>query len=276
MREYFKDEQSKKIKLSEYLKMKKSKFKDFTCEEEDRIPRTKYIIEAIGDVELDIETYELFLTQFQCWGGRYDVRTKKETLKGIYDISVKYPFLTKDALEEIWFVYIHDQFEEYHLADALEIFIRYYGMTDKALLTYIEYVDERAKEFDKKFEEEASRLDEYSGEYDEDLIKHLKYIIESQHISSEQIVSSLPSRELIEKDREQLIDISRQTRIFFGACQPISYQMIEILATSGSLDYYPEQPQYVICGTSKVEATFTKQEFLDSAYKKQKTMIKRK
>ena len=98
-----------------------------------------------GDVELDIETYELFLAQFQCWGGRYDVRTKKETLKGIYDISVKYPFLAPDALEEIWFVYIHDQFEEYHLADALEIFIRYYGMTDKALLTYIEYIDERAK-----------------------------------------------------------------------------------------------------------------------------------
>ena len=78
----------------------------------------------------------------------------------------------------------------------------------------------------------------------------------------------LPSKELLEKDRQQLIDISTQTRIFMGVCQPISYQMIESLAIGKGLDHYPEQPAYLINGTRKIETTFTKQEFLDSIKKR--------
>ena len=106
MKKYFRDEETKKLKLSEYLKLDESEFKYYLCDEKYRGPRTKYIMEIIGDVEFDEETYKLFLSEFQCCGGRYDVRTKRETIKGIYDLSQKYPFLSADALDEIWFVYI--------------------------------------------------------------------------------------------------------------------------------------------------------------------------
>jgi len=273
MEVYFKEKETRKLRLSEYLKLDQSDFKYFICEEKYREPRTKYIMEIIGDVEFDEETYKLFIRQFQCFGGRYDVRTKKETFKGIYEISQKYSFLTADALEKIWFVYIHDQFEAYALDEALGKFIELFGKTEKAIHSYIEYVDKKAKEFDKQFEDEAAKLDYL--DYDRDLIEHLQYIIKSQHITAEQIISSLPSKDLIAKDKEQLIEICERTRIYFGACHPISYQMIESLATGEGLDYYPEQPKYLISETRTIDAVFTKQEFLDSIKEKSRKLEKK-
>lgn len=272
MKSYFKEKETKKLKLSEYLKL--TEFKCFLCDEKYREPRTKYIMEIIGDVELDEETYKLFLRQFQSCGGRYDVRLKPETIKGIYDISQKYPFLTADALDEIWFVYIHDQFEEYMLDEVLGKYIEMYGKRDEALFKYLEYVDKTAKKFDKQFIKEASKLELYCKYYDKDLIKHLQYIIKSQHIPSDKIIDCLPSSELINKDKEQLTDISTRTRIYMGACHPISYQMIESLATSEGLDYYPELPKYIINGTTTIDTTFTKQEFLDSIKERKETKKK--
>ena len=276
MKKYIKEEQTKRVKLSEYMKLDKSEFKYYLCDEKYREPRTKYIMEIIGDVELDEETYKLFIKQFQCCGGRYDVRTKRETIKGIYDLSQKYSFLSTDALEEIWFVYIHDQFEEYALDEVLGMYIDLFGKTDETLLKYIDYIDKTAKQFDKKFIEEASKLDVYCGEYDPDLIRHLQYIIKAQHISADKIISSLPGRELIEKDKAQLTDISKRTRIFLGACYPISYQMIESLATGEGLDYYPEQPKYLINKTTTFDTTFTKQEFIDSIQKEKVKKLEKK
>lgn len=268
MSKFFKEEETKKLKLSEYLKLDESKFKCFLCEEKYRGPRTRYIMEAIGDAELDEETYKLFLAQFQRYGGRYDVRTKKETFQGIYDILKKYPSLTADALDEIWFVYIKDQFEEYALDEVLGKYIEIHGETQDALQAYLAFVDLKAKEYDARFECEAKSLEQYKAEYGEDFIKHLQYIIKSQHITASEIEKSLPEKQLVEKDRQQLIDISTQTRIFMGACHPISYQMIESLATGQGLDYYPEQPAYLINGSRTIETTFTKQEFLDSIQKR--------
>ena len=268
MGKYFKEAKTKKQKLSDYLE--KIEFKCSLYDEKSRKSRTQYIMEIIGDVEFDEETYKLFISEFDCFGGRYSVRTKSETIKGIYDISQKYPFLTSSALEEIWFVYIHDQFEVYDLEKELGKYIDTYGRTDEALEKYLEYVDLTAKEFDKQYQLEADKLGIFCDEYDKELIEHLQFIIKQQHISFEKVISSLPSRQLIDKDKKQLEKIMEETRIFFGACHPISYQMIESLATDEGLDYYLEQPKYLICGTRTIDTTFTKQEFLKSVKEKQK------
>ena len=267
MSKYFKEEELKKLKLSEYSKMCKSDFQYYVCDEKYRKLRAEYIISIIGDVELDEDTYRLFMGQFDSYGGRYDVRTKRETIKGIYEILQKYPFLSAASLDQIWFAYIHDQFEAYYLIDELGKYFKSYGKTEEALDKYLGYVDEIAKEYDKQFHGTAAKLVEYCEDYDQDLIRYLQIIIKGQHVSLDSIISSLPSKELIDKDKKQLGDIIRQTRIFFGACYPISYQMIESLATGEGLDDYPEQPQYMICGTRKIDTTFTKQEFLESIEK---------
>lgn len=266
--EYFKKEDIKKHKLSEYLQFETSDFKHMLCDEERRVPRTKYIMGILGDVEMDMETYKLFIGQFQSFGGRYDVRTKPETIKGIYDISQKYPCLAKDALDEIWFVYIQDLFEEYALDEILGKYIEIHGETDDAFGAYLDFVERKANEYQTRFEEDAKSLDKYKAEYGEDLIKHLQYIVKGQHISASDIEKAIPSKELIEKDKQQLGEIATQTRIFMGMCEPISYQMIESLATGKGLDSYPEQPAYLINSTRKIETTFTKQEFLDSIKKR--------
>ena len=262
--EYFKKEETKKHKLSEYLDFQDSDFKYLLCDTGRRVPRTKYLIETLGDVEMDIETYKLFIGQFQSFGGRYDVRTKPETIKGIYDISTKYTFLAQDALDEIWFVYIQDLFEEYALDEMLGKYIELHGKTDDAISAYLDFIDRKAKDYEPRFEAEAEKLDQYIPEFGLDFIKHLKYIVKSQHIPASEIEKALPEKELIAKDRQQLVDISTQTRIFMGCCHPISYQMIESIAVGDGLDYYPDQPAYLINGSRKIDTTFTKQEFLDS------------
>ncbi len=271
MSKFFKEEPVTTFPLSEYLIKDKDEFKGCIFDEESRQRRTKYIMSILGDISLEKDTYELFMRQFQSFGGKYDVRTKKETIKGMYDISKRYPKLTSSALEEIWFTYIKDLFEEYALTDMLEKYLDIHGQTDDAIKAYLDFVETKAVEFEKTFKEASKELECYKEEYGERVVSHLQHIMQRQHISLEQIIASLPSSELIKKDQEQLSELSKKTRIYMGVCLPLSQQMIESLATGESLDYYPEQPSYVINGTSKVDATFTKQQFLDSVQKQQKT-----
>jgi hypothetical protein len=269
---YFKQKQLKKLKLSEYLKLDKSKCEYFLCSEKYRAPRTKYIMEIIGDVEFDEETYELFLKQWQCSGGMYDVRTKRETIKGIYDISQKFPFLTALALDEIWFRYISDLFEEYYLLDTLEIFFERFGKKDKTFKLFLCFIDQIAREHHKKYVNEAQKLESLEIEYSKMFVSYLQDLIIEHHFSFDKIKKYLPSAEIIKKDEEQLKGIIESTRIYFGACDPVSYQMIKSSVTGEGLDHYPEQPQYCICETSKIDTMFTKQEFLESI---EKTKIKK-
>lgn len=94
------------------------------------------------------------------------------------------------------------------------------GKTEKGLFEYIDYVNKTADEYDKKFIKEVLKLDIYYDKYDYELIQYLQYMIESQHILDHKIISSLPGRELIGKDKKQLHSIIKK-RIFFGACYPI-------------------------------------------------------
>lgn len=267
MSKFFKEELKKEYPLSEFLVKEPEEFKGCIFTEEARQCRTKYIKEILGDISLDADTYKLFITQFQCFGGRYDVRTSKETIKGIYDISKRYPQLTAAALDEIWFTYIKDLFEEYALVDILEKYISIHGQTDDAIVAYLDFVARKAKEFDAPFKETAKELDKYKEEYGERFITHLQHLMRSRHIPLEQVVDSLPSPELIKKDQEQLGEISRATRIYMDVCPPISQQMTDTLAAGESLDCYLEQPLYIINGTRNITASFTKQEFLDSVEK---------
>jgi len=264
---YIKEKESQKYKLSEYLKLDKSESEYSLCPEKYRAPRTEYIMDIIGDAEFDEETYVLFLKQWQCYGEMYDVRTKRETFKGIYDILQRFPFLTVVALDEIWFRYISDLFKEYYLEDTLEMFFERFGKEDKTFKLFLGFIDQIAKQHHQKYICEAQKVQDLEIEYSDKLVSYLKDLIIRQHFSFEQIKSFLPSAELIKKDETQLSSIVESTRIYFGACDPISHQMVKSLATGEGLDYYPEQPQYVICGTRKIDTTFTKQEFLESIEK---------
>lgn len=202
----------------------------------------------------------------------YDVRTKRETFKGIYDISQRFPFLTVDALDEIWYMYISDLFKEYYLEDTLEMFFERFGKEDKTFKLFLSFIDKIAKEHHQKYIDEAHKLDTLTVEYSEKLVSYLKDFIIGQHLCFDEIKKCLPSPEIIKKDEAQLKEIVESTRIYFGACDPISYQMVESLVIGEGLDYYPEQPQYMICGTRKIDTTFTKQEFLESI---EKTKVKK-
>ena len=65
---YFTKEEKEKFLLSDYLKMSDDMFKKEIFKESDRLARTKYLIEVLGDAYLDIDTYKLFIRQFQSFG----------------------------------------------------------------------------------------------------------------------------------------------------------------------------------------------------------------
>ena len=197
---YIKEKELKKRKLSEYLKMDKFECQYFCSSEQGRKIRTEYIMKIIGDVKLDEETYRLFLKQWQSGGGMYSVRTKKETIKGIYDIFERFPFLTADALSEIWFRYISDLFDEYSLEGVLEIYFDRFGKKDETFRMYLGFIDQVAIEHHQKYIEESKKIDGMYDEYSKEFISHLKCLIIKQHLSLDDIQKCLPSAEIIKRD----------------------------------------------------------------------------
>lgn len=261
---YFTKEEKEKFLLSDYLKMSDEIFKEEIFKESDRLARTKYLIETLGDVYLDIDTYKLFIRQFQSFGGPYSVLIDKDTIKGIYEIYKMYPFLTEEALSSIWFLYIRDLFEEYELPYMLELFIKTYGMKDETFEKYMSYIEKKGREHQKMYDEDALKVSTLTG-----YSKHFCYFIESlilrKHYTFDKVHTYLPEASLIKKDEAHLLDLEERTHIYMGACMPVSYIMIEELLKGEPLE---EKPTYYASTGLKEEATFTKEEFLQSIKKK--------
>lgn len=261
---YFKESEKEEKLLSEYLK---DGSKSYRWSEDARIARTKYLMDILGDVPFSQELYETFIGEFQCWGGRYDVRTKKETIKGIYEISRKYPFLTEDGIEHIWFKYIRDLFEEYSIMDVFEKYVEMFGKTDEAFELFMDYIDKKADIHQERYEQDAKLADELVSSYGQSFVDHIKGLIKREHFTYDYLKEYLPSSELIKKDEKHIHELSRKTRIYFGCCLPVSYTMFDILIEDGTLDTYTDTPTYYINSSIKEQATFTKKEFLDSIKK---------
>ncbi|MBQ6840642.1 MAG: hypothetical protein IJO63_00805 [Bacilli bacterium] len=271
MSKYFEEEQSKEFLLSDYLKRDASSFKHSIYTDSDRIKRTEYLISLLGDVPLSEQLYELFIIQFQRFGGKYDVRVRPDTIEGIYKITRKYPMLTISAIEEIWFRYIKDLFEDYSLTRILDKYLEVFGIQDETFELFMTYVDKKADELQKMYIEDSLQLEQLGDDYSKSFVDHLKYLILSKHYQYGEIKKYLPEASLVTIDEDHLIALSKQSRIFFGCCNPVSYTMLDTLLETQTLDSYPEHPTYYIStGLSEI-ATFTKQDFLDSI---QKTKIK--
>lgn len=273
MSKYFIEKE--KILLSKYIEeIVKEDSKYYSAiQKEKTVAEVKYLIQCFGDIEMSRDIISKFCDQFHCFGGRYDVRTDLETLKGVYEITKIYPQLSLEALDEIFFVYIKDLFDKYELVDKLGKLIKLFGETDECFEIYKIYIGKKADELQKKYEQKALILDDYKEEYGEMFIDYLKGLIKRKHFSIDEIISSMPSSELIKKDEEQLSDISKKTRIYFGACYPVSYSMM-LAFIKGNIEKYPDQPSYYIDVCKQdIPTTFTKTEFLESI-EKQKKKIK--
>lgn len=267
MKKYFNEEKKEKYLLSEYLKMKKEDVKSTLCDEDIRLRRTKYLIEILGDVTLDKDMYKLYINSFQSFGGRYSVRTREDTLTDIYNIYKNYEYLSIYAIEKIWFIYIRDLFNEYNIMDVLEKIIKIFGKTEEAFELFIQYIEKKSDELQQKYIEDTLNLEELKDKYSENFISHLKDLILSQHYAYEEIKKYLPSSELIKKDEEHILELSRKTRIYFGCCNPVSYTLFDSMLENKTLDGYNEILKYYINNDREELATFTKQEFLESIKK---------
>lgn len=253
--------------LKEKFKEEKSLSKYLEVADDQKKRELRYLIEVLTDVELDEDMMDLFHRQFHCFGGRYSVRVKPETIKGIYGITRKFPELTKSAIDEIWFRYITDLYEEYDMTDILDKYFEVFGKTDEAFELFIDYVDKKADEQQERYKEEAKELDELKEEYGERFTDHLKSLVIREHFKTEDIKKYLPSADLIKKDEKHICDLSARTRIFFGCCEPVSYTMFDILLEEKTLETYTETPTYYISTGRSEQATFTKTEFLESIEK---------
>ena len=264
MSEYFKKEQKEEKRLSKYLEVA----------EERQKRELEYLIEVLGDVSLDEDMMKLFHQQFHCFGGRYSVRTKPETIKGVYSFTRRFPELSKSAIDEIWFRYIDDTFQKYDMETVLEKYLEMFGKEDESFELFIGYVEKKADQEQEIKKQEAETLDELKEEYGKRFTDHLKSLVIREHKDIEEIKKYLPSAELIQKDEQHILDLSTKTRIYFGCCEPVSYTMFDILVEEKTLDTFTETPTYYISTGRKEQATFTKTEFLESI-KKEKVKIKK-
>lgn len=274
MSEYFKEREEEKILLSKHKEeIEKDHSKFCYVYSESTIPEIEYLIKQLGDVEMTRENIAIFCNQFHSLGGRYDVRTDLDTFKGVYEITKRYPNLSKKAIEKIIFIYIKDLFEKYQLVEKLEKFIKMFGETDECFQVFYTYAEKKAEELQKEYDKEALLLNKYKEEYSEQYIEYLKNLIKRKHISKDLIIECLPSADLIKEDEQHKHEISSKTRIYFGSFYPVSYFMTTDLI-KGNINKYPEQPCYYINVLQKeIPTTFTKQEFLESI-NKQKSKLK--
>lgn len=260
---YFKEIQKEEKHLSEY------ETKDAQEKKE-----VEYLIEVLGDVTLDEDMMKLFHQKFHSFGGRYSVRTKPETIRGMYEFTRKFPELSKTAIDEIWFRYIDDTFEKYDMKTVLDKYLEIFGKEDETFELFIGYIEKKADQEQEQRKLEAQTLDDLKDEYGEKFTTHLKSLVVRQHKEVDEIKKYLPSAELIKKDEQHILDISRKTRIYFGCCSPVSYTMFDILVEEKKLDTFTETPTYYISTGRKEQATFTKTEFLESI-KKEKVKSKK-
>lgn len=123
---------------------------------------------------------------------------------------------------------------------------------------------------------EMSKFDSLKEIYSDKYIELLKVISEQSKMVFEDIVSKLPSSDLVKKD-EEFIATYPIARVLMGIADPASYVLTYYFLTSGIPADYPEQPRYYISKSEgSILASFTKQEFIDSIEKNKNKIIRKK
>lgn len=258
---YFKEKKEDKILLSKYGK-----------DERD----VKHLIQILGDIYMEPSMISEFCYEFHCYGSRYDVSCTRETIQDMYELTLKFPELSKEGIHHIWYIYIRDLFEERELLKTLKQYIDEYGKKDETFTSFIDYVKKEADIFQEQFIEDAKRVDELKDDYSEGFCCHLKSLITRCHYRYDDLIKYLPKAEIIKKDEEHIGEISRKTRIYFGCCLPISYSLFDVLVSKGSIDDIREEAlEYSASTGLKEKTTFTKQEFLDSIRKEKTKQLKK-
>jgi len=296
MKKYFKEELQEEKKLSEYLQQElqqpdeeeknrfrirehldnnQKEYKGSIYNKSTRVARTEYIMEILGDISLDKDTYQLFISQFQKYSGQYDNLTKPETFKGIYEIIQKHPYLKPEAIKKIWMQYIKDLFDEHLLTDILEIYIEKLGKTDETIESYLYLVKKTGQEHQKKYDEESLMLNELRGQYSSKYIGHLKRLVTKQHYHYDDIISILPEPDLVQKDEQHIQELSKRTRIIINCCSPLSYKMIDLMLEDEELSKCIEQPVYNINFNTNENATFSKEEYIESVKRQKSKKLKK-
>lgn len=277
MSKYFVEEQEEKVLLSKFIEMiKDGSYEGHLSHPKEIIAKNvSWVMDDLTDVELPVSIIKKFYGCFHSFGGRYDVRTEPETIKGIYSLYSKYPQLSDNAMDHIIHIYIKDLFDEYDLENMLGKFIGVFGETDEAFEVFYNYVERKADELQVIYDEDSKKLEEYKLTYEPQYIEYLQGLIKYEHLSVDKIIASLPSPELVKTDKEQLNDISTSTRIYFGVGYPISYSLTKRLVKNSDSLSESDELYYVINNDKKVPATFTTTEFLESVKENQKVFSKK-
>ena len=275
---YFIEEKEEKIFLRTYKKEVEEKIKgEHIKQDEIDLARVEYLISLFGDIKLEKSLIKTFVRLFSIYGGRYSVRTSEETLTDLLQIKQEISALSSQAILELSSLYIRDLFEEYHLKLLLHALIESSGKEDKTFELYLDYVDEKGKEQQQRFDESAKELKEeiLDLEYGEQYADYLSHLVRRKHIPKEEILKHLPDKELVLTDILHLIDISKKTRIYMGMGEPISFTLTEEIIKDEKLSSFPEELFYhAEVGTFSKDypATFKKSEFIESTKKLQKRM----
>lgn len=236
------------------------------------------------DIALPMSIIEAYADYYQSYGGRYDVRKYGLVAEGLCKFYKRFPHISKEAFKEIADRYIMDLFEDYDLESCFEKIIKVYGETDEAFELFITYVDKKADELDKKYEIEASKLDDYMEEYYIEgradfyqFIPYLKRLVTGEHVHTDKIIDSLPSPEIVKKDALQLSELSRFYRCELGSGYPTSFFYTRVLSYGLRLLEVDEKIKYYVSSYQKeIEGTFSTREFMDSVRERKEKRLGKK
>ena len=274
MQKYFKEETNTKISLLDYFNKVDAEYENIEQKKKSlRYVRIRHIYRALGDVLIEEEVIDALCQTFDSYKCRYGTTClSKETINGLYEISLIFPELTKEALISISREYIKDLFDEYSFINTLCLMIRKDGAVDSTFEKFMDIVKIAADEKEKIYEKEALDIQFYYGQYSYIFIEHFQKFLKQHYITCQEFGEALPDAELILRDILYLKDIARRSRECWSYCQPISFQMLEhYLDGDTELSEFDEIPSYYVSTVDKYFPTsFTKTEFLNSIAKQKK------
>ena len=251
-------------------KVEKVSLKDYLskCSSIER-KRVERLIDSLGEIEVSKEFLDGYLGYFDYKEAkRDDLPLVKESLKDLYEISLKYPKLSSISITMIMGEYVKDVF------DTMKPLSIFDGMTtkqiEKSFESFIKGLKELGEKSDLLYQEEEDKVDSLGYMYGDRFVRYIKPFVKKYHKSFDEIYESIPYSLVIRKDSDLFYGIAKK-ELFGARGYPYTFYMSKAMILFGDIESYKGRVlTYSSSLYGDIKCPITTDEFEESLKQKRK------
>ena len=247
------------ISLKDYLE---------SCSSIER-KRVQRLISILGEIDVSKEFLDGYLGYFDYKEAkRDDLPLTKESLKDLYEISLKYPKLSSTSIKMIMGEYTKDVFDTFKPLSVFDGKSR--TQIEKSFETFMKELKKLGEKSDLTYQEEEDKIDSLRDMYGDRFVKYLKPFVKRYHKSFDEIYESIPYSLVIRKDSDLFYGIARK-ELFGARGVPYTFYMSRSMILFGDIDSYKDRELiYSSSLYGDIKCKVTVKEFEDSIKQKRK------